>query len=395
MQTTFPNSGECWLVSRTRERRVTWIELFFDLIFVAAVSQVSAPLTSDFSAAQLGRYTLMFVLVWSAWCGQTFYSTRFSVDDVMQRMAIVAQCFIAAVMAANARGALDGSDSAGFGAAYGGLRLLLVLQYLRVRRIPEAKVLATRYAFGYGVAAAIWIASGPIPAPLRFWFWGLGIVCDFLTPVLVMRESRKIPPHRAHLPERFSLFVVIVIGEFVAQVMRGVESQEGWTASAALTAIGAIAFAFLVASSYFDAARADSERHMHDRRTETRFYIWNYSHLPLCLAIGTAGIGFGRAIASKTQQDWSHFDAAALGVSVIVIIASLLGVAAGARTRSRTLASVAVTALQFGVTSGFAALVLTTIAVSPLLVVGAAVLVCGVNFLVESRKGALHARAAG
>src|SRR5688572_26767082 len=94
-------------------RRVTWLELFFDLIFVAAVAQVGTPLTDRYELQELGRYVFMFVLIWWAWLGHTMYSTRFDSDDLIQRVLTLLQIFAAAVMAANAKDSLDSRNSAG------------------------------------------------------------------------------------------------------------------------------------------------------------------------------------------------------------------------------------------------------------------------------------------
>src|SRR3954463_13564517 len=131
------------LWSRNQEsRRVSWLELFFDLIFVAAVSQVGVPLGQDYSIHGLVRYSLMFLLIWWAWFGHTMYSTRFDADDVVHRLLTLVQIFAAAAMAANAKQDLADRDSAGFGAAYAVQRIVLVIQYLRARSEPKTRRLA-------------------------------------------------------------------------------------------------------------------------------------------------------------------------------------------------------------------------------------------------------------
>src|SRR5438477_13167196 len=145
-----------WVAEPGAGRRVTWMELFFDLIFVAAVAEVGAPLSTDYSWPGLLRYGFLFVLIWWAWSGHTLYSTRFDHDDFVQRALILLQCFIAAVMAANAKEALDSRSSAGFGAAYAGMRIVLVLQYVRARRVAETGPLTTRVAVGF--VAGDWLA---------------------------------------------------------------------------------------------------------------------------------------------------------------------------------------------------------------------------------------------
>jgi low temperature requirement protein LtrA len=107
-------------------RKVTWLELFFDLVFVAAVAQVAAPLHEQYSLIGLARFTPLFVLIWWAWTGHAVFSTRFDSDDLIQRGLTLLQMFAVAAMAANAKDALDSRSSAGFAAAYAGVRLVLV-----------------------------------------------------------------------------------------------------------------------------------------------------------------------------------------------------------------------------------------------------------------------------
>jgi low temperature requirement protein LtrA len=64
-----------WTANAHGERRATWMELFFDLIFVAAVAEVGAPLATEYNLAGLLRRAFLFVLIWWAWNGHTLYST--------------------------------------------------------------------------------------------------------------------------------------------------------------------------------------------------------------------------------------------------------------------------------------------------------------------------------
>ena len=83
-------------------RKVTWLELFFDLIFVAAVAQVAEPLREHYSIGEVLRLVPLFVLIWWAWTGHALFSTRFDGDDVVQRVLTLLQMFAVAAMAANA-----------------------------------------------------------------------------------------------------------------------------------------------------------------------------------------------------------------------------------------------------------------------------------------------------
>jgi len=198
-------SVRLWSADPSQPRRASWLELFFDLIFVAAVAQVGVPLGEDYTLHGLVRYALMFLLIWWAWLGHTMYSTRFDADDVVQRLLTLLQIFAAAAMAANAKSAFDSRDSAGFGAAYAVLRAVLVVQYLRARRLKETRRLTTLYSVGFGVASLLWGVAAIIPAPMRFWLWGAALLIDMGTPWLAVQYTHKCPLDAEHLPERFGL----------------------------------------------------------------------------------------------------------------------------------------------------------------------------------------------
>src|SRR5262252_5654891 len=295
-------------------RKVTWLELFFDLVFVAAVAQVAAPLQTDYSVAGLIRFTPLFGLTWWAWTGHSVFSTRFDSDDVVQRSLTLVQMFAVAAMAANAKDALDTRSSAGFAAAYAIVRFLLVAQYFRARSVPDAGPLTTRYLAGHGSAAVLWLGSALVPAPARFWIWALAFAIDLGTPWLAVPHSVKVPPDAAHLPERFGLFTLILLGESVVGVMRGMESQEDWRPAAATCAFAGMTILFLIWWWYFDGASGASEQPVRTRRDAVRFHLWSYAHFPLALGIVTVGVGIQRIVTAACRTPLPQSDAAILAL---------------------------------------------------------------------------------
>jgi low temperature requirement protein LtrA len=305
-----------YVAGQSSGRRVTWLELFFDLVFVAAVAQVASPLRDDYSAGGLLRFAILFVLIWWAWTGHAVFSTRFGSDDAVQRALTLLQMFVVAVMAANARDALDSRSSAGFAAAYAVLRFVLVFQYFRARTISHVRSLASAYLAGHGLAAALWLASAFVPAPGRYWVWALAFAIDLGTPWLAVRHSVSAPPDAAHLPERFGLFTLILLGESVIAVMHGIEHQEHWSLPAATTAFTGMAVAFFIWWCYFDRAGAAAEREVRSKRDAIRLHIWSYAHLPLYLGLVISFVGI--------QLIVSVAPAPALGPSQLGILASAL-----------------------------------------------------------------------
>lgn len=309
-------------------RKVTWLELFFDLIFVAAVAQVAEPLRHDYTAAGLVRFAPLFLLIWWAWIGHSVFSTRFDTDDVIQRVLTLVQMFVVAAMAANAKDALDSRSSAGFAAAYAAVRFVLVAQYLRARHVPGARALTTRYVAGHGAAAILWLASALVPAPARFWIWGLAFAIDLGTPWMAVRHSVSVPPDAAHLPERFGLFTLILLGESVVAVMQGMESQDDWTAAAAASAFLGMAILFTLWWWYFDGALAAAEQPVRSRRDALRFHLWSYAHFPLYLGIVVAGVGLQRIVTAAARQPLPLAESLVLASAVTGVMVSMTVISA-------------------------------------------------------------------
>jgi low temperature requirement protein LtrA len=307
-------------------RKVTWLELFFDLVFVAAVAQVGTHLRDDYSLAGLLRFSFLFILIWWAWLGHTTFSTRFDTDDVIQRGLTGLQLFLVAVMAVNSTGALDSRDSAGFAAAYSVMRLVLAGQFLRARRVRRARTLATRYAASCGVAAAFWLASALLPAPGRFWLWGVALTIDVGTPLLATRHLVDVPHDAAHLPERYGLFSIILIGESMAAVMAGMGHQEYWSARAASAAILGMAAVFAAWWVYFDGVDATAHRMVRSMRDALRFHAWTYAHFPLYLGIAVTGVGFERVIETATEAPLPLDEGIILAASGVMVVLAMTAI---------------------------------------------------------------------
>jgi low temperature requirement protein LtrA len=315
-------------------RRVTWLELFFDLVFVAAVAQVGTHLRDDYSLSGLLRFTFLFTLIWWAWLGHTTFSTRFDTDDLVQRALTWLQMFLVAVMAINATGALDSRDSAGFAAAYSAMRLVLVAQFLRARRIRQARALTNRYATSCGIAAALWLLSAVIPAPARFWLWALALAIDIATPLVTAAHLVSVPHDAAHLPERYGLFSIILLGESMVAVMTGMGRQEYWSVSAASSAILGMALVFVIWWWYFDGVEAVAERLVRSTRDAVRFHIWSYIHFPLYLGIAVTGVGIEHVIVSATDAPLHPAEAWILCSALATLMAAMI-VIDGTRSRER------------------------------------------------------------
>ncbi len=208
-------------------RHATWTELFYDLVFVVAVAALGGRLLADISWAGVGRFVGFFIPIWWAWASYTFYADRFDTDDFGQRVLAVAQMVTIAIMAASISGDLADS-SVVFAAAYAVTRAILLIMYARARKhVPITRQLVTGYIRGFGAEILIWTVSIFTPTPARFWLWAIGLAVSFATPYTLRKIQSKVPLDIEHLPERFGLFTILVLGESIAATVVAVQESLG------------------------------------------------------------------------------------------------------------------------------------------------------------------------
>ena len=138
------------------ERHASWLELFFDLVFVVAITELSQYLVADHSAAGFLRFAALFVPVWVAWQGYMAYATRFDTDDLGFRLAYFGAMLAIAAMAVLIGDVAHGRHSAAFAVSYVALRAIMLLLYWRAwLAVPQARVLIRFYGLGYAGGAAL------------------------------------------------------------------------------------------------------------------------------------------------------------------------------------------------------------------------------------------------
>ncbi|QMS87580.1 low temperature requirement protein A [Nostoc edaphicum CCNP1411] len=321
------------------ERRATWLELFYDLVFVVAVSQLAHNLNEDISLSGWFGFIVLFIPVWWSWIGTTFYANRFDSDDVGHRLLIGIQMLTAAAMAINIHHGLSES-SPGFAISYALGRVVLVIEYVRAgRHISSARPLTTRYAIGFAIAAFFWLISALVPIPWRFGFWTLGIIIDFATLLTGRKFQIGLLPHASHLPERFGLFTIIVLGEAIIAVVNGVSEQK-WDVLTAISAIFGLIIAFSWWWVYFDNLGGKPIEMARTHGKVGVVNLWLYTHLPLVIGIAAAGVGVEQILLSKPalalpdSQRWLMCGSVAL-CSLAVSILHRFGVIRYCKIRSQ------------------------------------------------------------
>jgi low temperature requirement protein LtrA len=282
------------------ERRATWLELFFDLVFVVAIAELGHNLSADVSITGFLAFMALFAPVWWCWVGQTFYATRFDTDDIGHRLLTLLQMTIIAALAVNIHYAF-GKSSIGFALCYAAFRAVLIIQYLSAAYfVPIARPLSARYARGFGLGMALWIVSVFVPVPGRFVLWILGLLVDLITPLRAGQAVIRVPPSFSHVPERLGLFVIIVLGESILAVVQGISGQ-AWTLSAIVMALFGLSIAFSFWWMYFDSVDGSPLKGMRSGKMALGL-LWLYAHLPLAIGLGATGIAVEHFIKSAMKS---------------------------------------------------------------------------------------------
>ena len=271
-------------------RKATWFELFFDLVFVVAVAQLSGAYAHHYDGAGAAQFAAAFLAMWWCWLGHTFYATRFDRDLPRQRLIGFLQIGAVALIGYGVSAPL--SDRAwAFGCGIAAFKLLLALAYQGERLWTGAAGLIKAYTWQYLLQAVLWVVGAVQAGPLRGVCWGLALSIDLASPWFVARHTAAVPPHSEHLPERFGLFTIILLGEGMASVVHALDHGEVLHASGVVSAVVGALLSFALWVAYFQRVKGHDERHISDAAAGRRMRLWAYGHVPLYLGIASLAAG--------------------------------------------------------------------------------------------------------
>ncbi len=150
------------------ERHATWLELFFDLVFVLTIAELAHYLHDHLTVGGFLGFAFLFLPVWLVWSNFSYYADLFDVDSPFYWVTMLAAMLFSISLAVNVHGALDGG-STGFAASYVALRVLLVGLYAWAwRYVEETRALAAWHIAGFSAGALIWGVSLLVPEPARY-----------------------------------------------------------------------------------------------------------------------------------------------------------------------------------------------------------------------------------
>ncbi|MGW6708737.1 low temperature requirement protein A [Streptomyces sp. NPDC054956] len=238
-------------------RHADWLELFFDLVFVALAAQLSHQLHGDPGPRDFAVFLALYFPPWWLWINITVSANLFVDTGPRRRLLMLSAMLCLAVMAAAVPEA-DTDRGAVYALGYAGTRLVLLGLWWPSTRTPGPGRVPRWRPLTYCLASGLlWIASAAVPAPWRYVMWAVLIAGEM---ILLLTSRGSGVPHRldtSHLVERVGLFVIIVLGESVIALVTS--ADHAWTVRAGV--VGVLGFVLLAALwwSYFDFGATSAE----------------------------------------------------------------------------------------------------------------------------------------
>jgi len=303
---------------RGQHARVTTLELFFDLVFVFAVTQLSHSLLAHLTLFGAIQVALLMLAVWWAWIYTTWSTNWLDPDHPTVRTVLFVLMALGLMMSTSVPEAF-GERAVPFAVAYAALQTGRTLFLVWATR-PDAGLSRNfvRVACWFAVSGALWIAGALGPSEARLTLWAAALAVEYLaaavgfwTPGLGRSDTAEWTVEGAHIAERCGLFIIICLGESIL-VTGATFSQHAWdgpTVGAAVAALGAaIAMWWIYFNAHADAAAyaiAESE----DPGRIARI-AYTYAHMPLVAGIIVTAAGDELVLAHPS----GHVETAAIGL---------------------------------------------------------------------------------
>ncbi|HEX4226153.1 MAG TPA: low temperature requirement protein A [Pseudonocardiaceae bacterium] len=295
----------------TEQRHAGWVELFYDLLFVVFVAQLAHPLTNHPTWTAALTLLVLFLPAWWVWVGSTLYTNLTGDITAARRVDVLVQMAILLVLAASAPQAVNGHPAL-FACAYAASRVDVVVFRLLVR----GKWPVGGANWPLLVSAALWVGSIFLHPPLAYLPWLVGLVVE-IVPWVRPRPSGSEVQQRlvsgqietTHLIERFGSFMIIVLGEAIAQIVASIAGA-GAGPSAVITGVAAFVLVAMLWWLYFDFGSSVAERALGARPAEafrlTRsIFMIGHFFLVVALVALAAGLG-GLVTAGAHGQGGGH-----------------------------------------------------------------------------------------
>ncbi|HEX4465884.1 MAG TPA: low temperature requirement protein A [Solirubrobacteraceae bacterium] len=277
--------------------RVTSLELFFDLVFVLALTQCTALMASEPTWQGLLKGVLVLGVLWWSWVGYAWLTSAVDPEEGSVRLVMLAAMAALLVAALCVPGAF-GSEALLFALAYGVVRVAHIGLFMLASREDEAlRRSVLGLAVGTVIGVGLLVGASFVHGDLRLELWGLALVLDAIGPFLFGAEGWKLVP--GHFAERHGAIIIIALGESVAAIGAGSTSKIG-TGVVAAAVLGTVATGALW-WLYFDIVAIVAQRRLSKaaegrERNEIARDSYSYIHFLMVAGIALVALGLKRTL---------------------------------------------------------------------------------------------------
>jgi low temperature requirement protein LtrA len=284
---------------RRHDDRVMPLELFFDLVFVLAITQCTGSMAADPTWAGVGEAMLVLGLLWWSWVGYAWLTSVLDPEEGAVRLAMVA------AMAAFLVASLAVPDAFGdlgltLALAYGAVRAAhIALFVLASRDDPDLRRSVTGLGIGTAIGVGLVIAGALVDGEGgRAALWALALLLDMAGPFFFGSEGWTLEP--AHFVERHGLIVIIALGESIVAI--GVGAEHGVDGGVVVAAIVGMVVVADLWWAYFDVVSRLAARRLLEVgpgrvQNELARDAYSYLHFPLVAGIVLVAFGLKTTIA--------------------------------------------------------------------------------------------------
>ncbi|MFJ2986758.1 low temperature requirement protein A [Collimonas sp. NPDC087041] len=308
---------------RTRdghEAKVLSIELFFDLVYVFAVTQLSHHLLENLSPLGALQTLVLWFAVWLVWQYTCWVTNWFDPDAMPIRILLLAIMLVSLVMSAVLPDAF-GERGMIFAVCYATIqigRTLFVVLHLGRHHPLSANF--QRMLGWLCISGALWIAGGPSDGSYRFLFWALAVVCEYVSPMFGLwlpgmgrSQTRDWTIEGGHMAERCQLFVIVALGESILVTGASISHMASWDAPTLIAFLVAFLGSLAMWWIYFDtSSQAGTEAIVHSEDPGRIGAYFHYTHVIIVAGVIITAVGNELAIAHPP----GHIDTKALAVLV-------------------------------------------------------------------------------
>jgi low temperature requirement protein LtrA len=310
------------MAAETYEQRVTPLELFFDLVFVFAITRVSALMAHHLSWTSIAEGLLVLAALWWGWAAYAWLTNHVSGEDGRARVVVFVAMSAMVLVALAVPEAFD-AHALLFALGYLVMRMAhLALYWVASREEPDVHVAVLRLLPTAVTGPLLLVAAAFTDGPLQAALWIVALVLDYGGPYVTGVAGYRV--HPAHFSERFSLIVIIALGESVVAigVGAGVEQLDAAIAVAAVLAVltsGALWWA------YFDVVAALAQQRLAELESVARNTLardaFAYLHLPMIAGIQLFALGVEEVVGHVDESLEPEAAAALYGGVALYLLA--------------------------------------------------------------------------